>query len=54
MTINAEAISKPTKKLIQIECPNCKLTLNRYVPLNAKKGKEECGACGTKLQWREE
>jgi len=54
MTIKVKVIGKPTKRTIRIQCTNCNATLERYVPINAKEGKEQCGICGTKLQWREE
>jgi len=53
MTIKVEAISKPTKRTIKIQCPNCNVTLERYVPINAKEGEEQCGICGAKLRWED-
>ena len=54
MAIKVTATSKPTRKVISIECPNCKASLCRNVPIDAKQGKDECGICGTKFEWREE
>ena len=54
MVIKIKATSKPTRKTVKMECPNCKLLLERFVPINAKQGKDECGICGTKFEWKEE
>lgn len=53
MAIKVKTIGKPTKKIIRIECPNCKTLLDRCVPIEATKGKDECSICGAKLYWED-